>query len=95
MEAQIEKAVSDYAEKRGLLHRKYKTPGRRNAPDRIYFGLDALTFFIEFKNTGKKPRPGQLREARVLQGFGFDVHFVDNVAEGKAVIDSYVLDDGL
>ena len=89
MEKDIERAVSDYAEKHGLMQRKYKTPGRRNAPDRIYLGLGALVFFIEFKDTGKEPRAGQVREAGKLRALGFDVYFVDNVKKGKVIIDSY------
>lgn len=90
MEKDIENAVARYAVKRGLLQRKYKTPGQRNAPDRIFFQQPAVVFFIEFKDTGKKPRPGQVREAEKLREFGFDVYFVDNIEEGKKVVDSYV-----
>ena len=90
MEKDIEKAVAEYAEKRGILQRKFKTPGRRNAPDRIFFQQPGICFFIEFKDTGKIARPGQIREAEKLRRQGFDVWFVDNIQTGKEVIDHYV-----
>ena len=89
-ESTIETAVCKYAEKRGLLQRKFKTPGRRNAHDRIYFQQPAICFFIEFKAPGEIARPGQIREAEKLRGYGFDVWFIDNIEKGKEVIDSYV-----
>ena len=88
-ESKIETAVSKYAETSGLLQRKFKTPGRRNAPDRLFLGPDRLVFFIEFKAEGEIARKGQVREANKLRALGFDVHFIDNIAKGKKTIDSY------
>ena len=89
MEKDIERTGCKYAESLGMLAYKFKTPGRRNAPDRIHFTRSGVCFFIEYKNTGKKPRPGQVREANKLRGRGFDVHFVDNVKQAKEVIGRY------
>ena len=88
-ESKIETAVSDYATTRGLMQRKFKTPGRRNAPDRIFFQQPAIVFFIEFKAEGEIARKGQVREANKLRALGFDVHFVDDITKGKSIIDSY------
>lgn len=88
-ESAIEKTVCNYSEKQGMVQRKYKTPGMRNAPDRIFFASFGVVFFIEFKAPKKKPRKGQIREAEKLRALGQDVYFVDNVAEGKKIIDSY------
>lgn len=88
-ESKIETAVCKYAEKAGILQRKFKSPGRRNVPDRIFFQFPAICFFIEFKAPGEAPRPGQLREAQKLNEKGFDVYFVDNVEKGKTIIDAY------
>lgn len=88
-EAKIEAAVCKYAEKSGLLQRKFKSPGRRNVPDRVFFQTPGVCFFIEFKAPGEQPRPGQVREANKLKEKGFDVHFVDSVKIGKAIIDSH------
>lgn len=88
-ESKIETAVCKYAEKAGLLQRKFKSPGRRNVPDRIFFQYPAKCFFIEFKAPGEVARPGQVREANKLAEKGFDVYFVDNVAEGRRIIDAY------
>ena len=89
MEKDIERAVCSYAESRGLLQRKFTTPGRRNAPDRIFFAPTGTVFMIEFKDTGKKPNAGQLREASIYRDFGLDVFFVDSITGGRAVVDSY------
>lgn len=89
MEKDIEKAGCKHAEKLGFIVRKYKTPGRRNAPDRIHFAPGGVCFFIEYKDTGEKPRTGQVREANKLRALGFDVHFVDNVPQAKEVISQY------
>lgn len=88
-EAKIERAVCAYAAKAGLLQRKFKAPGHRNVPDRMFFQQPAICFFIEFKAPGEKPRHGQVREANKLREKGFKVYFVDSVEKGKQIIDSY------
>ena len=91
-ERKIETTVTRYAQKRGLMHRKYTTPGQRNSPDRIFFiqGTPGKVFFIEFKAPGESPRPGQLREFEKLREFGFEVHVVDSNEDGRRIIDHYV-----
>ncbi|MCK4957763.1 MAG: hypothetical protein KAT00_00145 [Planctomycetes bacterium] len=89
MEKDIERKVCDYAAKQNILSRKYRTPGRRNTPDRIFFTRKGLVFLVEFKDTGEKPRKGQIREAGVYSDFNIAVYFVDNVVAGRALIDAY------
>jgi uncharacterized protein Veg len=47
-------------------------------------------FFIEFKQLGKKPTPGQEREIKRLQEQYVSVFIVDNVETGKQIIDDMV-----
>jgi len=89
VEKDIENAVVRYAEQKGIVVRKYTTPGRRNAPDRIFFPGHGVVFFVEFKDVDKIPRPGQLREALTLRGQGVEVYAVDSIKTGKAIIDTY------
>ncbi len=65
---------------------KFKTPGRRHAPDRICLREWGYVFFVETKAPGKKPRPGQAREFARLRKFGFQVF----VADTKEKVDQLV-----
>jgi len=86
-ESKIEDAGSKYAEKLGIMQRKYKTPGQVNAPDRIHL-YKGQVFFIEYKAPGKPARLGQVREHNKLREQGFRVHVVDNVDDAKRIIDA-------
>jgi len=88
MEKDIEKAVVEYARKRGALVYKFTAPGVRNVPDRLFL-CRGQGFFIEFKAPGKIASAGQLREASKIQQQGFDVYVVDNVERGRTIVDSY------
>lgn len=90
LESKVEKDVCDYAASRGVDQRKYKTPQRRSAPDRIFFPGAQQCFFIEFKRFGKKPTPGQVKEHVRLREQGYEVYVVDNVQQGKQVIDLWL-----
>lgn len=70
---------------------KYRTPARRNAPDRICLFPRALCFFVECKASGKKPRPGQVREAKRLRALGFEVFTVASRADVGYVVQWLVL----
>ena len=86
-EAKIEKAVCDYAESLGLEHRKLKWDGRRDAPDRIFWGPGVPPFFIEFKAPGEEPRKGQIRELQRLNlSAPGTAWLVDSEDEGKNII---------
>lgn len=56
---------------------KFKTPGRRHAPDRIVLMPTAFCFFVECKKPGESLRPGQAREKRRLEKLGFNVEVID------------------
>lgn len=57
--------------------RKYKTPARRSAPDRL-FAKHARVFFIEFKATGEIATDLQREEHRKMRKAGLTVYVVDS-----------------
>lgn len=87
-ESSIEKPVCAYAKARGWLVWKLTVVGWVGLPDRIFL-KPTKVFFIEFKAPGQKARPIQLRIHGKLRAIGFDVYVVDNVEEGKKIVDSY------
>lgn len=96
LEKKIEDTVCKYArDKYGIENRKYANPGRRSAPDRIFFIPElrrpAEVFFIEFKKRGGKPTPAQIDEHVFYRKLGFKVYVVDSIEDGKRLIDSLVI----
>ena len=77
--------VEDYGtrefERAGGTHEKFKTPGRRNVPDRLCSLLWNEAFFIEYKKPKKRPRIGQLRDHARRRARGFKVFVVDSKAQ--------------
>lgn len=88
-ESYIESKVCEYARKKGWLTRKYTSPGHAGVPDRIFFNWDGRILFIEFKAPGEKPRPLQEREHARLRERGFLVFVVDDIDEGKRLVDNH------
>lgn len=88
LERDIEKAVKDYARKRGWIARKWSSPGNAGVPDDLFF-REGVLVIIEFKKRGKKPTPKQRSEHRRLRNQGFEVHVIDNKEDGKALFDRY------
>jgi len=88
LERDIEKAVCDYAKTRGLIAYKFTSPNRRSVPDRLFCGPGGVHFFIEFKAPGKKPTEKQLREILRLQCMSHLVYVVDDIEEGKRIVQS-------
>jgi hypothetical protein len=76
-ESLIEAYLVRELKKVGVRADKYKTPGRRNAPDRICLKAWRQVFFVETKRPGEKPRPGQLREFCRLRDLGFLIYVID------------------
>lgn len=88
LEKDIESAVCRYAERRGWRAVKFTSPNYRSVPDRIFFGHPARVFFIEFKKPGEKPTEKQAKEIARLRAEGFDVFVVDDIDQGKFIIDA-------
>jgi hypothetical protein len=90
LEKKIEQAVCKYGLTLGLAHRKYANPSRRGAPDQIFFRPCkpwTYVFFIEFKSRGKTPTSNQLEEQAFLRALGFQVFVIDNIEDGKRLLD--------
>lgn len=89
LEKAIEDAVVRYA--KGLFGKdsvvKLNGPGKRSHPDRMFLGPGGGVLFIEFKRLGEQPTPHQALLHAAWRKLGTVVHVVDNVAEGKALVD--------
>lgn len=91
LEKQIEAKVCAYAKDRGLLVYKFTSPARAAVPDRLFICPDGRMFFCEFKREGEKPTASQDREHQRLRGHNVTVFVIDNVTEGKNMIDVMVM----
>ena len=90
-ESTLEGRACRYAKSLGYYVRKYKSPGRRAAPDRFFKHSDGVPFFIEFKGLGKQPTALQLAEHDEMRAVGLIVYVVDNYEAAKAIIDKHCL----
>mgnify|MGYP000293478287 FL=1 len=91
LEKQIEAKVCDYAKSKGLLAYKFTSPARAAVPDRLFIAPDGRVWFCEFKREGQKPTGAQEREHQRLREQKVNVFVIDNVNEGKAMIDLMVM----
>ena len=89
LERDIENKVCRYAREKGWVAYKFTSPNRRNVPDRLFINPYGYVAFIEFKAPGKKPTAGQLREIERLMGRNIDVFVVDNVEDGKRIVQQF------
>ncbi len=90
LEKDIEKKVCDYAKTKNVLVYKFTSPARAAVPDRLFIGPKGRVWFVEFKREGQKPTPAQEREHTRLRGHSVSVFVIDDVEQGKAVVDSMV-----
>lgn len=81
----VEMSVCGRAELDGWLIRKCNWIGRRGAPDRL-FAKSGRLLFIEFKALGKTLEPHQEREITRMKSVGIEVHVVDSITEGLAIL---------
>ena len=77
LENKIESWAIRHAEKAGYWCRKFKAPGRRSAPDRV-FARNGRVFFVEFKATGEEPTELQEEEHRKMRSAGLTVYWTDS-----------------
>lgn len=89
MEKVIEKKVSDYAKKNGVLSYKINSISCRGLPDRMFLNNNGDIYFVEFKQKGKKPTDLQSLKIKELKNRGFKVSVVDNIEDGFKVIDGF------
>ena len=91
LEKQIEADVCAYARNKGVLAYKFTSPARAAVPDRLFIGPDGHVWFCEFKREGQKPTSAQDREHTRLRQQKVNVFVIDNVIEGKLMIDVMVM----
>ncbi|MBT9159031.1 MAG: hypothetical protein DDT26_00280 [Dehalococcoidia bacterium] len=89
LERAVEKPVKDYARSRGFYVRKFKSANNRSVPDGIFATPFGVVFFIEFKRPGKRATPAQADEHAFMRQRKLTVYVVDNVTDGKKIIDTY------
>lgn len=77
-ERDIENYLRDQVKKAGGKAYKFESPGNDGVPDRIVLFPENKIFFIELKAPGKKPRPLQLKQMRVIESYGCNVQVIDS-----------------
>ena len=87
LEKQIEAKVCDYAKTKNVLAYKFTSPARAAVPDRMFVAPDGRVWFCEFKRSGQKPTAAQEREHLRLRDHKVNVFVIDDVNEGKTMID--------
>jgi hypothetical protein len=91
LEKQIEAKVCEYAKSKGVLAYKFTSPARAAVPDRMFIAPNGRVWFCEFKREGQKPTAAQDREHTRLRQQKVNVFVIDNVTEGKNMIDLMVM----
>lgn len=91
LEKVIERQVCSHARSLGMYCAKFTSPQRRSVPDRI-FHYKGKTWYIEFKRFGEKPTPAQAIEHQKLRDHGVEVFVVDNVPQGKTILNRISLE---
>jgi hypothetical protein len=90
LEKQIEQKVCDYARDKGLLAYKFTSPSRAAVPDRLMVTQSGRVFLVEFKREGQKATPAQEREHQRLRGHKIEVFVIDDVQQGRFLVDLMV-----
>jgi hypothetical protein len=98
-ESKVESHLVKSVEKLGGMAEKFKSPGRRNVPDRIISwpadiqpsnAYPAVVEFVECKRPGEKPTPAQHRDHERRRAMGFRVIVVDSIEAVDAYIEGTV-----
>ena len=86
-EERIEHEVCRYAREKDIIPLKMQVPGQKGWPDRQFLMSNGFTFFIEFKAIGGRLSEHQHRRIKTLEQRNFAVFVIDDVDQGKMVID--------
>jgi hypothetical protein len=90
-ESQIEKNVVRFAKEEGCYVRKFKAPGNRGVPDKLFLAPNGIVFFIEFKKPTGVLSAMQKDEIAQIKKRKGNVFVVDNVPDGRAIVQSILL----
>ena len=88
LEKDIERKVCEYARSRSFLVYKFVSPQIIGVPDRIFISPAGVLTFIEFKRPGETTRSSQDREIARLRKHNQRVYIIDDVEQGKAIVDA-------
>lgn len=88
LEKEIEKHVVARAIRLGCYVKKFTSPSSRSVPDRLFITPEGVVFFIEFKRLGEKLTPAQAVEIEKIRTKKVKVFVVDNVQDGKNVVEA-------
>lgn len=92
-EERLEKTIRREAVRAGWRTYKLSFTGTRGAPDRI-FGRNRRAILIEFKAPGEEPTRQQLkRHEELVEDFGFEVYWADNLDDARLILDLVELSD--
>ena len=87
-EKDLEDAAVRWARARGWFTRKYRTVGRRSAPDRLFI-RNGVVLFVEFKRAGAQPTELQRIEIAAMRAAGALVVWLDDLADLQAVLSAH------
>lgn len=65
---------------------KWKSPGRKNVPDRLVILPKVPAFAVELKATDVPASDAQLREHDRLRALGMEVYVIDSKVEAEELI---------
>lgn len=85
-EKEIEIYLRDQVKKAGGKAYKFESPGNDGVPDRLVIFPGNRVYFVELKAPGKKPRPLQVKQMKVIASFGCDVRVIDS----KQGVDEFI-----
>ncbi len=88
IESKVERTIVKYAKSKGWLVFKFVSPANKGVPDRIFIKRGYIVF-IEFKKPGEDLNDLQFYIYQQLKINCCDIFVVDNISEGKKIIDSY------
>ena len=88
LERDLEGSCCRLATAQGIFHRKYKGPGRRSHPDRL-FAKRGRALWIEFKLPGNTPTELQWLEIRAMRRAGLRVTWTSSRRGFEKIIESY------
>lgn len=87
LEKEIEKRVCTYAKGKGVITYKFTSPSQRSVPDRIFIFPTGHHIYVEFKRGGEVSTKAQTWEQKRLIAQGCEVRVIDNVRDGKTLVD--------
>lgn len=79
-ESKVENNIVKLAKSLGYECYKFKSPGRKGVPDRMFL-KSGRAIFLEIKRPGEKARALQEEELQLIRDQGFIAEAVDSVEE--------------